>query len=63
MTKTSKGKGVDLGQLQADFEAGQKAWQTSERALARAQEQRDKDRSAFQAADRALRDASRTVLG
>lgn len=58
-----KAKGVDLGQLQEQFEQLTRAWQLSERALARAQETRDRDREAARMADTALRDATRTVLG
>lgn len=59
----AKGKGVDLGTLQAGFEQAQRNWQASERSLALAQELRDKNKAKYLALDQALRDASRTVLG
>lgn len=59
--KTSKS--VDLGQAQGEFEVSQKEWQAAERALARAQELRDKCKARYAAADVALRDATRAVLG
>lgn len=54
---------IDLGQAQAKFEAAQKAWHASERALARAQEQRDRDKAAYALAEEQLKSAARTVLG
>lgn len=63
MGSKQKTKSVDLGKAQEEFEASQRDWQASERAMARAQEDRDKKLAKYRAADTALRDASRAVLG
>ena len=63
MAKSTKTTSINLGQLQEEFQLSQREWQASERALARAQESRDSFRAKAQAADAALRDATRTVLG
>lgn len=65
MVAKSKGKSpaIDLGSAQAEFETAQREWHQAERELARAQENRDKRRARAQAADVALRDAARAVLG
>ncbi len=63
MAKIVKSKSVDLGKAQEEFEVSQRDWQAAERALARAQEGRDKARARYQAADEFLRGASRAVLG
>ncbi len=64
MAKTAvKTKGVDLGLLQTTFETTTRDWHAAERALANAQDLRDKKRAAAKLADQALRDATRTVLG
>lgn len=58
-----RGKSIDLGQAQANFEVAQRDHFAAERALAKAQEQRDKAKAVFQAADTQLKDAVRSVLG
>ncbi len=60
---SKQGKSVDLGAAQGEFEVSQRDWQASERALARAQDDRDKKLAKFRTADVALRDAARMVLG
>jgi hypothetical protein len=61
--KTAKTRSVDLGAAQAEYENSNRDWQASERALARAQEDRDQKRAKALAADAALQDAVRTVRG
>lgn len=58
-----KKRSVDLGQAQGEFEQANREWQAAERALARAQEIRDRAKGRATAADLALRDAARLVLG
>lgn len=56
-------KSVNLGRLQSNFETTAKALKAAERALKRAQDNRDAAKAAHEAANTALRDGSRTVLG
>ncbi len=61
--RKAKTQAIDLGTLQEAFQLSQRDWHSAERALAQAQDLRDKKRAAAKAADQALRDATRTVLG
>lgn len=56
-------KAINLGRLQTQFETTARAAKAAERALKRAQEARDTSRAQAVAAETALRDATRTVLG
>ena len=58
-----KTKAIDLGALQSQFELATKEYHASEKALARAQETRDKAKASRDAADAQLRNAARSVLG
>lgn len=58
-----KSKSIDLGLLQTEFQTTQKDAIAAEKALIRAQEVRDATKAKFEAADVALRGATRTVLG
>lgn len=62
-TAKSKSKGVDLGQLQAQFEQSERNYRLSEKAFARAGEVRDAAKKQFEGADQALQAAVRSVRG
>lgn len=59
----AKDKGIDLGKLQQGFEAAEREYRLSEKALARAGEQRDITKKRFEAADQSLQAAVRSVRG
>lgn len=59
----TKDKGVDLGKLQQSFEQAEREYRASEKAFARAGEQRDSLKKRFEAADGALQSAVRSVRG
>ncbi len=63
MSKTVQAKSINLGQLQAEFENAEKLYRISEKEMARAQELRDGRKVKYLAADIALKNAVRTVLG
>lgn len=54
---------INLGKLQTAFESERKAYIASERALKRAQDDRDGKKAKFEASETALKTATRTVLG
>lgn len=56
-------RSVNLGKAQEDFVEARKAAQAAQRALERAQELRDVTKARAEATERALRDATRAVLG
>lgn len=61
MAKESKS--VDLGELQNTFTMTKRTLAAAESVLKRSQDARDKALAAHKAADQALRDATRAVLG
>lgn len=64
MSKTTvKTKGVDLGRLQQEFEQAERDYRVSEKAYARAGEQRDAAKKRFEASDAALQAAVRSIRG
>ncbi len=63
MSSKKTTKPVDLGELQNTLIITKRAAVAAEGVLKRAQEARDRSRAAAQAADQALRDATRAVLG
>lgn len=64
MSRNSKNtKGVDLGELQQDFQGAERDYRLAEKALARAGEDRDAKKKRYEAADQALQAAVRSVRG
>jgi len=55
-------KGIDLGELQREYEALKKASQTDQKNLEKAQVQADNSRKQLQDAYQNLKEASRSVL-
>lgn len=56
-------KGIDLGKLQQSFEQSERDYRSSEKAFARAGEQRDAAKKRYESADGALQAAVRSVRG
>lgn len=54
---------INLGEIQTTFVVSKRALAASEQVLKRAQDARDKARAGFSAAEAALRDATRALLG
>ena len=54
---------INLGKLQAAFETDRKSYVAAERALKRAQDDRDSKKARFESSETALKTATRTVLG
>ncbi len=63
MATKSKTKGIDLGELQTQFELAERDYRLSEKTFARAGEQRDAAKKKFEASDAALQAAVRSVRG
>lgn len=62
MTKQPKQKSIDLGALQDHFNVTKKAFVADAKALAKAQDNFDRSKAAYQAANDALKAGSRAVL-
>ena len=56
-------KPIDLGRLQTTFEADKKSLAAAERALKRAQDDRDAKKEKFNTSEAELKTATRAVLG
>ncbi len=63
MATKAKSKGIDLGELQTQFELAEREYRASEKAFARAGEDRDGKKKRFEGADQALQAAVRSVRG
>lgn len=63
MRVKSRGQGIQLGELQEQWETARRAAVVTERALERAQDARDKAQAAAADAGAALKQATRAVLG
>lgn len=59
----AKAKGIDLGELQTQFELAEREYRNAEKAFARSGEQRDSAKKKFEAADQGLQAAVRSVRG
>lgn len=63
MATNGKSKSIDLGAAQQRFEQSEREYRQSEKAFARAGEDRDNKKKAFEQADQALQAAVRSIRG